>query len=82
VKPLREGDAALLGTYEAFFNRFALLAEIDAATIERATELRARHALRTPDAIHVATALERYSDLLLTGDAALAKCTEIRVELI
>lgn len=58
VKPLREGNADGLAKSELFFTRKSVaVAEITPAVIERATELRARYGLRTPDAIHVATAI-------------------------
>lgn len=56
--------------------------EITAGVIEQATGLRARYGLKTPDAIHVATAIEEHADVFLTGDAALARCTEVNVEVL
>jgi uncharacterized protein len=83
VKPLREANDDLLGKYEEFFTRSLVrVAEITAPVIERATGLRARYGLRTPDAIHLATAIEEHADLFLTGDTALARCAEVRVEVL
>jgi predicted nucleic acid-binding protein len=48
----------------------------------RATELRAAHGLKTPDAIHLATAIEERADLFLTGDANLARCPGLHLDLI
>jgi predicted nucleic acid-binding protein len=43
---------------EIFFSGAELiLAEVSAAVIETATELRARYNLKTPDALHYATAI-------------------------
>jgi uncharacterized protein len=83
TKPLREGDAGLLATYEALFaaDRF-VLADLSGAIVERATELRVRHGLKTPDALHMATAIEMGADAFVTGDAGFARCTEVRVELV
>jgi predicted nucleic acid-binding protein len=58
------------------------VSELDAATIERATNLRARYGFRTPDAIHLATGLEQKVDSFLTSDAALVRCDELRVEVL
>jgi predicted nucleic acid-binding protein len=58
------------------------IAEIEPEVIERATALRARYGLRTPDAIHLATAIEQGADLVISGDAALSRCPEIKVELL
>lgn len=83
VKPRRLGDAALLATYDAFFTRARIeVVEITAAVIDRATELRARHGFKTPDAVHLACAIEAGADGFVTGDAALARCTDIRVDVV
>jgi predicted nucleic acid-binding protein len=81
--PLRNNQTELLSTYDLFFSRGSLtLAEITASVIERATDLRARHGLKTPDAIHMATAIELQADLFLTGDRDLAPCSDIKVEVV
>lgn len=83
VKPLRDGNAELLGKFDEFFTRrLVRVAEVTSSIIERATELRARNGFKTPDAIHLATAIENHADLFLTGDAALAQCTEVKVEVL
>ena len=83
VKPLRNGDTALLAEYDAVFGaaRFDL-ADVTAAILDRATDLRARHGFKTPDAIQLATAIEIGADAFLTGDAGLVRCTDVTVELI
>jgi predicted nucleic acid-binding protein len=83
VKPLREANAELLAKYDEFFTRkLVSVAEITAPVIERATDLRVRYGLRTPDAVHLATAIEEHAAVFLTGDTALARCTEVRVEVL
>jgi len=83
VKPLRESDHELLARYDTFLTRRLMhVAELNALVIERATELRARLGLKTPDALHVATAIAERADLFLTGDAALARVTDLRVEIL
>ncbi len=80
-KPTRERDAALLARYDAAFARTRVV-DVTAAIIERATELRARYGFRSPDAIHLATAIDEGADVFITGDAALARCTEIAVDVL
>lgn len=81
VRPLRERETRLLETYEGFFALASLrVIEITADVIERATELRVRYGLKTPDAIHLATAIELQADAVLTGDRDLARCTDVKVE--
>ena len=83
TKPLRGGDTTLLADDERFFTaRRLLIAELSAAVVERATELRARYGFKTPDALHLATALIQRAGTFLTGDAALARCTELTVEVV
>src|SRR5262245_13946545 len=82
-KPLRQGDAQLLALYEAFFTGVeVLLWEIDAAVVEKATELRATLNFKTPDAIHMATAILSGATSFLTGDRQLARCTALAVEVL
>ncbi len=81
VQPLRLGDNELLGDYEMFFKSLSGgLLELTAAVFDKAAELRAKWNLRTPDALHIATAILNKCDLFLTNDAALSHCTEIQVE--
>jgi predicted nucleic acid-binding protein len=77
-KPAAEGARDLLLRYDRFF-QFARLGEVTAEVIERATDLRARFNTRTPDAIHLATAIRDKADYFLTGDRGLARCTDIEV---
>ena len=80
VKPLRESDEAALARFEGFFARENVaLVDVSAEVIERATELRARHNFRAPDAIHLASALLGEVDIFLTGDTALQRCPDLRV---
>jgi predicted nucleic acid-binding protein len=83
VKPLRDSDLQLLDRYDQFFSQTLIqVVEIRSAVIERATSLRAVHGFKTPDAIHLATAIEERAELFLTGDAALTRCPDIRVEVL
>jgi predicted nucleic acid-binding protein len=59
-----------------------LIAEITPEVVASATTLRARYGFKTPDAIHLASAIEEKADLFLTGDSSLARCTEIVVEVL
>ena len=83
IHPIRQRDDELLATYNSFFNTSRLiLIGISDAVIERATTLRANHGFKTPDAIHLASAIEAKADLFLTGDASLAHCPGLVVEVL
>jgi len=82
-KPLRARDLATLAQFDVFFAGIELvLAEVGPAVVERATDLRARHNLKTPDALHDATAVEVGATVFLTGDRALSRCSEVPVEVL
>jgi predicted nucleic acid-binding protein len=82
-KPLRAGDTALLVLYEALFNGPEVqLLDVTPDVVEKATDLRARLNVKTPDAIHLATAIEAKVVAFLTGDRSLARCGEIAVEIL
>ncbi|HKQ71933.1 MAG TPA: type II toxin-antitoxin system VapC family toxin [Polyangiaceae bacterium] len=80
-KPIRDRDAALLARFDATFANTRIV-DVTEAIIERATGLRARYGFRSPDAIHLATAIETGVDVFLTGDASLARCTEVHVDVL
>ncbi len=83
VKPLRSSDVSLLAIYDAFFAGVEVsLLELTPDVLEKATEIRARLNLKTPDAIHLASAVVAKASAFLTGDKALTRCTEIAVEVL
>jgi uncharacterized protein len=64
IHPIRHRDDQLLATYNSFFSASRLiLIDISVEVIERATTLRANYGFRTPDAIHLAFAIECKADL-------------------
>jgi predicted nucleic acid-binding protein len=71
VKPLRDGNLALAAVYRRILlatNGLVCLA-IDQEILELAGRIRADHRLKTPDAIHAATAIRSGATLFLTNDA-------------
>ena len=84
VKPLQIQDQAL----EASFRGVLLtapevrLAPITRAVLLRAATLRATTTLKTPDAIHAATALEAGCTLFITNDAAFRRVAGLNVTIL
>lgn len=76
-------DALLIAQYEAIFRSpDPMVIPLDSPIIERATELRVKYGFRTPDALHLATAIEQQATAFLTGDVQLSRCKELNVELL
>ncbi len=83
VGPLRRGDAAILTAFDQFFAQTDVqIVGITKTVFDRATNIRATHNFKTPDAIHLAAAVEAGCGLFLTNDAQLLRFTDIPVELL
>jgi predicted nucleic acid-binding protein len=81
VQPNKTGDTALASRYEAVLthSRSFRLEPMTTQIARRAAYLRATYNLRTPDAIHMATALETGCDAFLTNDLGLRRVTLLPV---
>lgn len=84
VKPLRDQNSVDVERYRGFFSSSGLhIVEIGSLVLETATMLRARHGLRTPDAIQAASAMSIKGPVtFLTGDKQFAKVPGLHVRLV
>ena len=84
VGPLRRGDQASLDRFDALFAQPGLLfVELTASVVELATELRAKHGLRTPDALQAACCLTLGSKaVMLSGDTGFQRVPGLVLRLI
>lgn len=84
VKPLRDGNHSLLEDFDDYLSYGVNeLVPISRESLEKAAQLRAKYVwLKTPDAIHLAAAIESGSESFLTNDRRLERCTEIKVEVL
>ncbi len=81
VQPLRQNNQTLANEYrDLLFNgaNFQLF-PLTTLIAETAAKLRAKHSLRTPDALQIATALENGCDAFLCNDNGLKRVTELQI---
>ncbi len=82
VKPLRDRNVALLAQYESFFKQIQIV-ELSATVVDVATTLRASIGLKTPDALHAASALSLAGDCtFITGDTDFANVPRLNVRYV
>ena len=79
VLPLKTNNTILINAYEQFLAIRINLFPIRETTLRSAAQLRATHNLKTPDAIHAATALSVSHDVFLTNDSGLRNVSSLPV---
>jgi predicted nucleic acid-binding protein len=84
VGPLKQKDQETLARYDNFFRLPDLVwVELSKEVVEKATLLRSRYGLRTPDALQAASCLQFDPPaVMLTGDSALQRIDELQVTLL
>jgi len=81
VHPLRHNNQRLADQYRdiLFDSRGLTTVSMQSDIAEKAAELRAKYAIRTPDAIQVATSLREGATFFLTNDVRLSAISELNV---
>jgi predicted nucleic acid-binding protein len=81
TKPLKTGDTVVEQAYRTLFQQShnLTLLPVTLAIAETTASLRARYNLRTPDALHLATAINQQCEAFLTNDLSLRRVTKLRV---
>ncbi|HRJ78980.1 MAG TPA: PIN domain-containing protein [Planctomycetota bacterium] len=84
VKPVEPGDPALEASFRRFLtaSREMQLLPISRQILERALKLRATHRVRTPDAIHAATALIAGCTLFATNDPVFRRVSGLQAVIL
>lgn len=84
VKPLRDGHRRVEDEYRRLLSSFPNLAivEIDHEVSRRAADLRARHRIRTPDALQMAAALNHGTTGFVTNEESAKRVQDIEVLLL
>lgn len=82
--PLKEEAYDLYNKYMAFFNVFPnlLIKDVTQSISIGAAKLRAKHNLKTPDAIFIATALEESAEAFITNDSRLNNINQLNAIII
>jgi predicted nucleic acid-binding protein len=82
--PKRAGNFELAGQYRELLARFPNLTigGMNESIVEIASNLRAAYGISTPDAIHIATAINAGAQKFITNDKGLKRVKEILVELL
>jgi uncharacterized protein len=83
VVPLRNADTARVGDFDMFYSaRVAELVNFTGAVFRRAAEIRATYNFKTPDALHLAAAVEGGCTAFLTNDIQLTQFPGLAVEVV
>ena len=84
VRPLRVGNQELAGKYKEMLtqSRNVILCRVTRAIAEKGAEIRAKHNYRTPDAIHLASALQQGAQAFITNDRDLKGFSELEVVIL
>lgn len=84
VGPMKANDSATLAAFDAFFARPDLKwVELTRDVVELAAAIRARHGLRTPDALQAASCLQLGANhLFLSGDSAFRRVGGLKVRVL
>mgnify|MGYP005862833909 CR=1 FL=1 len=79
--PLRMNKPEIAEKYRTVLvdSKNIIMYPIDTLVAERAAELRARHQLKTPDALQIAVSLENNATLFITNDKHIKKVEDIEV---
>ena len=77
----KAGDQEMILRYRHIFGTFPHLAvhDVDMRVMEKMSDLRAAYGLKTPDVIHMATALLNGAQAFVTNDAGLKRVNELDV---
>ena len=82
--PKQVGRFDLAQEYKHILTHFPnlIICGLDEKIVDTASNIRAKYNIATPDAIHIATAIENSATEFLTNDKRLKKIKEIQISLV
>ena len=81
ANPVATGDHVTLAQYDAFFSQgVERVMPLSTAVVDRATRICGQYRFKTPDALHLAAAVEAGCQVFLTNDARLSGFPDLTVE--
>lgn len=83
IKPLKDGQHEILAEFDTFFHRNVhIWCNFSRPVFDLATQLRAEHGLKTPDALHLAAAITHGCNEFWTNDNRLQKAASAHLQVI
>lgn len=79
VKPLRDGRLDIVDQYKTILTEQLEMVPLDEAVSLKAAQLRAKYGIKTPDAIQLASVIQKKGDVFITNDRGLKDVMEIKV---
>lgn len=80
IFPIKNNDNQLVNDYKLFLNSSGIeLKPINQSILIQSAKLRSKIKLKTPDAIHFATALSAKCDIFITNDLAFRKLSDLSI---
>ncbi|MEW6088327.1 MAG: type II toxin-antitoxin system VapC family toxin [bacterium] len=81
VQPYKKEGNDLIDRYEILLSNFPHLTilPVDRSVLRKAAELRARYHIKSPDAIHLASAINSESEIFIGNDRNLSKVDDVDV---
>ena len=81
VKPLKTKDSILLAEFDSFISLCEFV-PLTSSMFDRAAQIRADYGFKTPDAIHLAAAVESGCDQFLSNDQRLSRFSDILIDVL
>lgn len=79
IKPIQNKNELLLEEYDLFFQDSVDIISLTKEILDKATIIRAEYFFKTPDSIHLATAIVSNADAFITNDKRSNSFKEVKI---